>query len=150
MCWKTVGPTAVLVLAIPMTVAGRDFSRDEQRPALVVRTYNAYGLSSENLLTARVYVHTIFSDAGIDVLWIDCGRRGSGTAGARTECLQPLGPNEVALRLLSTTTATGKRFVSMGYALVKLEKCPPYLATVFVDLVATRGGRYDSRCCGEP
>jgi len=148
MCWKTVGQAAALVLAIPMTVAGRDFIRDEHRPALIVRMYNSYGVPSEDLWAAQVHVHAIFGDAGIDVLWMDCWPKDDAeAAGAPTECLQALGTNEVALRLLGTIVAPDKPFVSMGFALVKLQKRPPYLATVFVDLVAlvARGANIDFR-----
>lgn len=136
MCWKTVGQAAALVLVIPMTVAARNVTRDEHRPALTVRMFNSYGASSEDLWAAQGHVHAILGDAGIEVLWMDCWPKDAEAAGAPAECLQPLGENEVALRLLGTIAAPDKRFVSMGFALVKLRERPPYLATVFVDLVA--------------
>ena len=101
---------------------------------LIVRTYNPYGVPLEDLRTARVSVDAIFNEAGIDVRWKDCWRR-ADAASAPTECLGPLVENEVILRLLAIRTPDNN-VMSLGYAVVNLQKRTPYLATVFVNLVA--------------
>jgi hypothetical protein len=135
MNWKTVGQTAAVVLAIPITLAANDRPRHQNRPSLVVRTYSGYGAPGEDLAAARTHVEAIFGGAGIDVLWRDCWRKET-EASVPAECLQPLRPGEVMLRLLQTLEPPNKHFVSLGSAIVKLHARPPYLATVFVDLAA--------------
>jgi hypothetical protein len=104
---------------------------------LQIRTYNNYGLPAEDLLTARAHVDAIFHAAAVDLTWLDCWYRDIEPANAPAQCRQPLGPHEVTLRLQAPSTPGTKRYVSMGFSLVNLKTGVPFLATVFVDLVAS-------------
>ena len=143
MGWKLIGILGVVLLAMPKTAVGRDFSR----ASLTVRTYNNYGLPADDLLTARAHVDEIFRTAGVDLTWLDCWYRDIEPANAPAQCRQPLGAHELTLRLQAPSTPGTKRYVSMGFSLVNLEAGVPFLATVFVDLVASisRGAGVDFR-----
>jgi hypothetical protein len=147
MAWKIAALATAVLTSIPIAAAGQDAGHDTQRPALIVRTYNTYGLPFEDLQSARVLVDTIFGHVGVDVLWVDCWSRDPESAGIPTECLQPRRANEIMVRLLGAMAAPDKPLVSMGSALVNLQERPPYLATVFVDRVrlVARGANIDFR-----
>jgi hypothetical protein len=126
---------AAMVVAMPIAAVGQDTRHDRHRPGLIVRTYDSYGVPFEDLQSARVFVDTIFGDAGVDVRWVDCWSKDREAAGIPTECLQPRGAHEVMLRLLGARAVPDRPLVLLGSALVNLQKRPSYLATVFVDLV---------------
>jgi len=132
MGWKFGAALAIAVLLTPTVAVGRDFSR-----ALIIRTYNNYGVPADDLLAARLHVDQIFNDAGIEMIWLDCWYRDKQPADAPARCRQPLADNELMLRLQAPGQAWGRRFVSMGFSLVNLEEGVPFLSAVFVDLVAS-------------
>jgi hypothetical protein len=147
MAWKIVALATAVATSIPIVAAGQDSRHDTQPPALIVRTYNTYGLPFEDLQSARVLVNTIFGDVGVNVLWIDCWSKDPEAAGVPTESLQPRRANEIMVRLIGAMVVPDKLLVSMGSALVDLQKRSSYLATVFVDLVGlvARGAKIDFR-----
>ena len=143
MGWKTVGAMVLVFLAGRGTTEAQGLS-----PApLQIRTYNNYGVPADDLLTARAQVDEIFRIVGVDLTWLDCWHRDIEPANAPAQCRQPLGAQEVTLRLQAPSTPGNKRYVSMGFSLVNLEAGVPFLATVFVDLVASisRGAGVDFR-----
>jgi hypothetical protein len=133
MGWKSIGVLALVLLTTPMEAVGRDFSR----ASLVVRIYNNYGVPADDLLAARTQVDAIFSEARIDLSWLECWQREGEPVKAPPTCRQPLGADELTLRLQAPNQSEGKRFVSMGFSLVNLEAGAPFLATIFVDLVTS-------------
>ena len=84
-----------------------------------------------------MHVDGIFQEAGIGLSWLDCWYRDKEPADAPPQCREPLGANELTLRLQAPNPVPGKRYVSMGFSLVNLDEGVPFLATVFVDLVAS-------------
>ncbi len=139
MRWTTVGAVAAVFLMIPSMAAGQ--------PTLVVRTYNNFGVAADDLQIAREEAGAILRDAGIDVIWMDCWFRDREPAGASPRCHQPLGANDIVLRLQSGNTSTRVKFTSMGFSLIGVGPDRPYLSTVFPDVVQSvaRGAAVDAR-----
>jgi hypothetical protein len=132
-----------LVLAI-WAVPGLAAAGELDRATLTVRTYNHFGVSTDDLLAARARVEATFEDAGVHLLWRDCWyRRHAGTDAPH--CRLPHSASDLTLRLQAADPAHGSRFVSMGFSLVHLPDRAPFLATVFADLVSSiaRGSSVD-------
>ena len=125
MTWKPL-VTAAILMSVPVT---------SNAQTVAIRTYNNYGISAADLAAARPHVEAVFARTGIEVSWIDCWYRDQEVAGAAAVCRQPLKANELILRLQGASPLPGKRFVSMGFALVNTPEGVPFLATVFADLV---------------
>jgi hypothetical protein len=126
MGWNTVGAVVVVLGMAPAAALGQ---------TVTVRTYNHYGVAPDDLAAARPHVESIFAAAGIQVNWIDCWYRDAEVAGSAGRCRQAVKANEVVLRLQAANVVPGKRYVSMGFALVNVADGMPFLATVFADLV---------------
>jgi hypothetical protein len=126
-----------MVLACPFAA--------EAQTTLTVRTYNNFGVSPDDLSAARSHVEAVFGDAGIELAWVDCWYRDKEIAGNSARCSRPLEADEVILRLQAANPLPGKRYVSMGFALVNIAEGVPFLATVYADLVRTvsRGAHLD-------
>ena len=129
MNWRAFGAVAAMVLAAPLV--------GQAQTTLTVRTYNNFGVSPEDLSAARPHVEAVFHDAGIELSWVDCWYRGKEIAGTSAHCSESLKANEVILRLQAANPLPGKRYVSMGFALVNIAEGVPFLATVYADLVRT-------------
>ena len=127
MRWTTVGAVAAVLLLIPSMTAAQ--------PALVVRTYNNFGVAPDDLRVARVEADAILRNAGIDVIWMDCWFRDCAAVDASPRCGQPLGANDIVLRFQSGTTSARRRFTSMGFSMIGAGPDRPYLSTVFPDVV---------------
>ena len=126
MDWKAVGALAAILCMAPAASMAQ---------TVTIRTYNNYGVSGDDLAAARPFVDAVFARAGIELSWIDCWNRDHEVPEAAPRCRQPLKANEVILRLQAATPLPGKRYVSMGFALVNIAEGVPFLATVFADLV---------------
>jgi hypothetical protein len=139
MMWRALVVLTVLTGALPDTAAAY---------SLVVRTYDKYGLSNDDLLVARAQAEVIFKDAGIELAWMDCWSEHELPPETPVECQQEPRVNEIVLRLLRSNHGPDaqSRSLSMGYSLVNTPERQPFLATVFVDLVAyvARNARADS------
>ncbi len=128
MGWKATGVLVAMTWAAPAVVTAQ---------TVTVRTYNNFGVSADDLAAARPHVEMVFNEAGIAVTWVDCWYRDKEVSESATLCRQPLKANEVILRLQAANPLPGKRYVSMGFALVNLPEGVPFLATVYADLVRT-------------
>src|SRR4029450_11358224 len=147
MNFQTVGIVAAVLLIAPGAATAE--TGDMQRPALVVRTYAIFEVSSDALRAARACAKAIFDIAGIDVSWVDCWRTKRDPVGVGPRCWQPLASNEVVLRILATGPAKGSRSGSMGFSLVNGTPGgeAPSFSTVFANLVTAlaRGAGVDAR-----
>jgi hypothetical protein len=132
--WKSIAAVTVVVLTIPGTAVAQGLS--PAAASLTVRTYNNYGVRVDDLRAARMHVDGILQEAGIGLSWLDCWYRDKEPAEAPPQCREPLGANELTLRLQAPSPRSTKGYVSMGFSLVNGEGVP-FLATVFVDLVAS-------------
>lgn len=105
---------------------------------LLVRIYNNYGVPAQDMQNARTQAAAILQDAGIDVTWIDCWDKDKEPADVSPRCRQPLGPNEIVLRIQAAGPAAGTRYVSMGFSLVNASSPDkPVLSTVYGDMVTS-------------
>jgi hypothetical protein len=93
---------------------------------LVVRLYDAYGVSARELENARATGGSILGHAGIAVTWVTC------------PCDEQVGPAEVIVRL-TAAAATSERG-SLGFSYVDVADRSGTLATVFADRVKKRAG----------
>jgi hypothetical protein len=129
MNWRAFGAIAAMVVAAPLVARAQT--------TMTVRTYNNFGVSAEDLSAARPHVEAVFRDAGIELSWVDCWYRDKEIAGTSAHCSEPLKTNEMILRLQAANPLPGRRYVSMGFALVNIAEGVPFLATVYADLVRT-------------
>jgi hypothetical protein len=139
--WKLVTALTLVLFTIPGIAVGtavaQGFSPAHAPASLTIRTYNNYGVPADDLRAARMHVDGSFREAGIVLSWLDCWYRDKEPANTPAQCRQPLGANELTLRLQGPNLSSGKRYVSMGFSLVNLGEAVPFLATIFVDLVAS-------------
>ncbi len=126
MGWKAIGALVAILCTAPAASMAQ---------TVTVRTYNSYGVSGDDLTAARPFVDAVFARAGIELSWIDCWNRDQEVPEAAPRCRQALKASEVILRLQAANPLPGKRYVSMGFALVNITEGVPFLATVFADLV---------------
>jgi hypothetical protein len=92
--------------------------------ALVVRLYDAYGVSAGDLETARATGGSILRNAGIAVTWLVC------------PCDEPVGPAELIVRVIAAPAASERD--SLGVSYVDLAHESGTLGTVFADRVRAR------------
>ena len=89
--------------------------------SLVVRIYDGYGVSNDQLATARTTVQTIMKDAGVAVTWPRC------------PCLSPVSPGELVIRIAASVPASPPG--SLGFSFIDTGRKTGTLATVFADRV---------------
>jgi hypothetical protein len=94
--------------------------------ALVVRLYDAYGVSSRELEIAQATGGSILGNAGIAVTWVAC------------PCDEQVGSADLIVRV-TAAPATSERG-SLGFSYVDVAHRSGTLATVFADRVRTRAG----------
>jgi hypothetical protein len=113
-------------LAIGWVVVAALLTTSSESPAaerLVVRTYDNFGVTAEDMTRARAVAAVILQDAGLQAVWRDC------SAG----CADALGPGEVLLRIVEAPDATVAQ--SLGCALIDLRLGSGTLATVYADRI---------------
>src|SRR5262249_43939815 len=132
---KAVGALVGLLFVMPAAVAAQ--TDGPTGPVVVIRTYNSFGVPAEDLLAARAEAQATLHEAGVEVSWLDCGFRHGQASEAPRRCDEPLGGNDLVLRLQAGGGSGSTRFVSMGFSLVSKGAGPAYLSTVFPDVVAS-------------
>ena len=106
---------------------------------VVIRTYDASGLSEADRAAALAAAATILENAGLAITRLACD--GVGSAPASHACLTPLQPHELSLRLVRLpATGSGARPVTLGVSLVETRVRFGSLATVYVDRIAELAG----------
>jgi hypothetical protein len=136
MAFPKVWAILAVFFTIPTTAAAQTAEIPEP-PLLVVRTFNYFGVSPRDLLTARGQAESILRQAGIAISWLDCPVARGATDGPAS-CTQARGANDLMLRIGSGAQGRAARYVSMGFSLVKADdRQAPYLATVYGDLIAS-------------
>jgi hypothetical protein len=96
---------------------------------LVVRTYDNFGVTAEDMTNARTVATVILQDAGLQAVWRDC------SAG----CADALGPGEVLVRFVAAPGAIVAE--SLGCALIDLQEGAGTLATVYADRITVLASR---------
>ena len=103
---------------------------------IIIRSYNNFGVPAADLAVARQGAEAVLQQAGVTVVWEDCWVGGPKPVPVSGRCEQPVG-GDIVLRLQKIRETDGSRFVSMGFSLVGTAGATPFLATVFVDRVAS-------------
>lgn len=113
---------------------------------IIIRSYNNFGVPAADLAAARQDAEAILQQAGVTAVWEDCWVGGPRPVTVSGRCEQPVA-GDIVLRLQKTRETDRSKFVSMGFSLVGTEGATAFLATVFVDRVASvaRGAGIDSR-----
>jgi hypothetical protein len=124
---------AVVLLTIFTAAAGAAEVPPDLR--VVIRTYNAARLADADVEAAIGTATAILRASDVELAW-----RGCDDGVVRTAvhpCAAALGVNELAVRLVRTTTDTHYRGeLSLGYSLVDTATRSGALATIYVDRVA--------------
>jgi len=113
---------------------------------IIIRSYNNFGVAAVDLAAARQDAEAILQQAGVNVVWEECWVGEARRKPAASRCEEPVG-GDIVLRLQKTRDADESKFVSMGFSLVGIGDAAPFLATVYVDRVASvaRGAGTDLR-----
>lgn len=130
----------VLVAAVGILMAGEgspgglEAAETAPRASIVVRTYTQAD-SEGDMRTARRTAGVTLGRAGIEVGWLECALPADLTE-TSARCQNPLGWNELVVRILPAGTADGRIFLStLGDALVDLDTGNGSIATVYSDRV---------------
>ena len=94
---------------------------------MVVRVYDAAGLSKPLRTRAMTAARDALITASVDVVWIDCAENHA--------CQAPPQPRELIVRLVNGRAPGGGKPVPLGHALVEAGEHTGVLATVYVDRV---------------
>lgn len=125
-----------------LLIVGPASRADADTPATVpleVRTYDQTELTPDVREAMLRVAATILAGAGVSVDWRACD---AGRAAA--PCPAPLGPRELALRLVRRAPEVDSaRTVTLGYALVNTTDGSGALATVYVDRASQLARRAD-------
>ena len=110
-------------------------TRASGRMSIVVRTYTQ-GPSADEMRTASRTAGAILGRAGIHVAWLTCGMPAGVADRAAAGCSQPLGPNELLVRVVTAGTSDKRPHVdTLGFAFVDLAAGGGSLATLYADRV---------------
>ena len=112
-------------------------AREGQLSELSVHTYNYSGVSADDLAAARRHVEAIFRGANITISWRDCRTSGRDAADVLPNCRTDRRPDEVMLRIMTSSTPGLDRTTSLGFSLVNRENAhSAWLSSVFTNRVA--------------
>lgn len=134
----------LIVTAILVSMAGRVAAQEAFSSEITVRTYRL-SISDDEFRAVRVRAGEILGQAGIGVSWRRCWSDDPSVHPA-LECVQPLLPNELVLRVaaaprlnmrISAAAAAApiERGISLGFSYVDLAAGAGSLATVYPDRV---------------
>jgi hypothetical protein len=124
------------LLAMSITSSARAGRVEPLRPELMltVRTYDAFGVSADDLSHAQTAAADVFREIGIAIDWVNCYSGNRTFPGSSPRCTERLDPAEVILRITAAPRGQPKHPRSLGFALVNRdEEKTPSLATVLAD-----------------
>jgi hypothetical protein len=130
----------MLILAVAAVGSQAAADQASANDTIALRVYNAYGLSSSDLDTARIVVRQVFRAAGVQTIWRDC-------SGNRHEsCSERLSANEIIVRLIRSPN--GPRVSSpdhtLGVSLIQSERGGGSYTSVYPDRVDAIADRFGS------
>ena len=112
-------------------------AREEQLSELSVHTYNYSGVTADDLAAARRHVEAIFRGANITISWRDCRTSGRDAADVLPNCRTDRRPDEVMLRIMTSSAPGLDRTTSLGFSLVNRDNAhSAWLSSVFTNRVA--------------
>jgi hypothetical protein len=101
---------------------------------VIVRTYNTYGVSGPDILTASRTVRALLSTVAINAQWRDCRIAGRPSSDAADHCGDPVAPNEVIVRVVGAVQSSEPES-ALGYSLIDPVLRTGSLATIYADRV---------------
>ena len=117
-------------------------AREEPLSELSVHTYNYSGVSAADLAAARRHVAAIFQKANITISWHDCRTSGRDAADVLPNCRTDRRPDEVILRIMTSSAPGSDRATSLGFSLVNRENAhSSWLSSVFTNRVVALAGQ---------
>jgi hypothetical protein len=132
-------PSAIAaLLALSITSWARAGQVEPLRPELMltVRTYDAFGVSADDLSDAQTAVVAVFREIGIAIDWVNCYSGDRTFPVSSPRCTELLDPAEVILRITAAPRGQPSHPRSMGFTFVNMdEEKRPGLATVLADRV---------------
>jgi hypothetical protein len=110
---------------------------------LAVRTYDAYGVASRDMATARATVQVLLKSAGIDIRWREC-QAGEPSKSSDASCDEPIDSTEVLVRIASGVSWPNDG--ALGYSAIDQLHRSGRLVTIFADRIeaASARGHVDS------
>jgi hypothetical protein len=110
----------------------------EERPApeLTIRMYNAFGVSSKDILAAQETAGRILQTAGVRANWRECWRDAGIARGGMRVCADTLHATEVIVRIVAGRPEHQNGRMGLGYSLVVAPSGAATLATVFGNRVS--------------
>jgi hypothetical protein len=124
--------SSVFTVVLPVFTA-KD-SGAEPGLKVIVRVYNYAQVSPKTLAEATTEATTIFLDAGLEMLWLDCRLSLEDSHGDRA-CLQPFGPTDLVLRILPQSKHKAYRDDTFGVSLPSMEEERGFIANIFWDRI---------------
>ena len=103
-------------------------------PHVVIRWSPQVALPGEGS-EARRRAGNILGQAGISVSWRECGSFARRTGRLSAECLEPLEPNEVVLRIVQGGPSDPSLWSSLGESVVVLDGRGGWFSTIYSDRV---------------
>jgi len=105
---------------------------------VVVRVYDSSGARGPERRAALTIAASIVAPAAVELVWHTCDTAAQRPSSARgvDPCHAPLGPRELALRIVRSVPIDGKRLdLPLGSALIDTGAGTGVLATVYIDRV---------------
>jgi hypothetical protein len=128
--------TALALIGTTWTPALAE-TREGQFSELSVHTYNYSGVSADELAAARRHAGAIFLRANVAISWVDCRTTGRDALDILPTCGTDLRPDEVMLRIMTSSPPGLERATSLGFSLVNRENAhSAWLSSVFTNRVA--------------
>jgi hypothetical protein len=124
---------AVLLMPLPASAAETIWTE------IVVRVYDSSGAGGPERRAALTIAASIVAPAAVELVWRTCDtgaqQPSSGPRGV-DPCHAPLGPRELALRIVRSVPVGGLRpDLPLGHALIDTDVGTGVLATVYIDRV---------------
>ena len=129
------------IIAVVMAATTTIGTGAVSRVNLTIRLYNAAGVPTPELASARDTARSILGDSGVDVFVRPCGRAMS-TGLPPDVCSESLKPAEIVVRIIDAPAFnTGLHPDAFGVAYVGQETDRGWLATVFADRIGHAAAR---------
>jgi hypothetical protein len=142
----------VLILIVAHQLAARAQERGVGRNTVVIRVYNWFGVSDEQIRRAEEEATAIFEQAGITVVWRNCHVVQRASKFATDACANVMDSEEVAVRFIAARRNAAGGAGSLGFSYVDKSTNLGVLSTVYgnrVAAMASRAGVDASRLFGD-
>jgi hypothetical protein len=118
------------------TVAFVQLAKGAEPKPVILRTYNSFGVSAEELRGAERVVEGLLDSVGIHAIWRSCRIAQRATEPLADACMDPVAANELIVRIVASVD-DDKAAYRLGFSYVDPVHGMGTLATVFADRVAT-------------